>query len=120
MLAFQMTEGMWTLLIAQLATLIAGAVKMWWDIRKREEDRLDREQDRLDRIQLAQLTQEQLDAVEASGNAREKKLVGEIRQTRALSILAFKEANGVNKKIESLGQQLVDDKAREPSPPPDR
>lgn len=97
----EISEGGIIAIATSVLTLLSLIVKSLVDIKNRDEDRKDRKQ-------LAELTQEQLDTILKAGGSREKKIVNELIQTRQVNIRALKEANGVNKKIESLGQQLVD------------
>jgi hypothetical protein len=103
-----MTDATLTLIVSNAVLIAGGLTKVIVDELRRRNDRLDREQDRLDRAQLANLTHTQLEAVKQAGDQRVKKIVEEVVKTRGVAIAAFREANGVNKKIESLGQQLVE------------
>jgi hypothetical protein len=99
-----------TLIVTNVIFVLGGIGKFIWEIAKRRDDRLDREQDRLDRAQLAQLTLVQLEQVKKEGGERMKKIVSEVIKTRGVAITAFKEANGVNKKIADLRQDLAPSK----------
>lgn len=110
-LAFQLTEGMVTVLVVQLATVVLF-------ILKDRSDRQARKEEREERVQLAKLTQSGLDEVKTEGGRREARIVREVKQTKQVAIAgvksakaAFKEANGVNQKIAALGQTLADDKS---------
>lgn len=108
-----MTDATIALLISN-GVLVAGAVtKVLVDELRRRNDRLNRAQDMLDRVQLAKLTSDQLDAIRLAGDRRVKTVVDEVVKTRQVAIKAFKEANGVNQKIESLGLKLTEN-----NPPP--
>jgi hypothetical protein len=108
-----MTDSTVTLLVTNLVLVVGGLTKVVVDELRLRNARLDREQDRLDREQLAKLTTEQLDAIRLAGDRRVKTVVDEVVKTRQVAIKAFKEANGVNQKIESLGLKLT-----ESNPPP--
>jgi hypothetical protein len=94
------SDGTVVAIVTSIATLLGLIVKSFFDLKCREEDRKDREQ-------LAKFTEKQIGSLLEAGSEREKKIVKEIIQTRGVNIKALKEANGVNKKIESLGQKLV-------------
>jgi hypothetical protein len=110
-----MTDATIALIVSQLVLIAGGIIKVVVDELRRRNDRLDREQDRLDRAQLAHLTVSQLDAVKQAGDVRVKKIVDEVVKTRSVAIAAFKEANGVNRKIESLGQSILSNQEQPPS-----
>lgn len=85
---------------------------------KAKEDRRIREEDRAERLELARITKEGLAAVKEEGGKRENRIVDEVKKVKQVAIAgvknakeAFKEANGVNAKIASLGQKLVDEKS---------
>lgn len=105
-----MTDTTIALIVSNGVILAASIIKMIVDELRRRNDRLDRAQDRLDREQLAKLTEIQLEAVKIAGDKRVKTIVDEVVKTRTVAIKAFKEANGVNSKIESLGLKLADAK----------
>ena len=111
-----MTDSTITLVVTNLVLVAGGLTKVIVDELRRRNDRLDREQDRLDRAQLANLTSEQLEAVRNDGDKRVKTIVEEVVKTRTVAIKAFKEANGVNKKIESLGLKLTENTTEPPKP----
>ena len=102
-----MTDATIALVVSNVVLVAGGIGKVVLDELRRRNDRLDRAQDRLDREQLAKLTSDQLEAVKLAGDKRVKTIVDEVVKTRGVAIAAFKEANGVNKKIASLGQSLV-------------
>ena len=52
----------------------------------------------------------------AAVDRRVKTVVDEVVKTRAVAIKAFKEANGVNQKIESLGMKLTENTPPPPTP----
>ena len=95
------SEGSIIAIVTSFVTMFGLVIKAWFDLKCREEDRKDREQ-------LAKFTEEQVGHLIKAGSEREKKIVGELIQTRTVNIKALKEANGINKKIQSLGQTLVD------------
>lgn len=111
-----MTDSTITLVVTNLVLVAGGITKVVVDELRRRSDRLDREQDRLDRDQLAKLTEAQLDAIRLAGDRRVKTVVDEVVKTRAVAIKAFKEANGVNQKIESLGMKLTENAPPPPTP----
>lgn len=102
-----MTDATVTILISN--AVVAGGVLTQIIITelRRRNARLDREQDRLDREQIARMTSIQLDEARLAGDARLKKVIEEVDKTRTVAIKAFKEANDVNKKIESLGIKIA-------------
>jgi protein involved in polysaccharide export with SLBB domain len=108
-----MTDSTITLVVTNLVLVAGGLTKVIVDELRRRNDRLDRAQDRLDREQLAQLTSAQLESIRLAGDRRVKTVVDEVVKTRQVAIKAFKEANGVNQKIESLGLKLTEN-----NPPP--
>lgn len=112
-----MDESIKAVLVTQFVTLAGLVLWILKDWHTKRQIRLDREQDRLDRAQLAQLTIDQLESLKEASDERVKGIIKEVVKTREVAIasakaskIALKEANGVNAKIEKLGQKLVGEK----------
>ncbi len=105
-----LSEGSIIAIGSNIVILLTLIIKGWWDSKQKKEDRAFLRD-------LADMTESQLQIMLEAGGEREKKIIEQVRQAKKIAILgvkeakaAFKEANGVNAKIESLGQKLVEEK----------
>lgn len=98
--AFVISEGTWVVIIGQVGVVATLLIKMWVDRSNRIQDRLDKEEDRKYMLALATLSEAQQEIVLKSGQDREKRIVGEIRDTRQAVKEAVVEGKNIPQQVE--------------------
>lgn len=105
MLSFTMSEGMFTVLVVQVFTVILF-------ILKDRADRTARREEREERAALALMTRQGLVAVKTEGGEREARIIAHVEEVKTVAAVlgekadaAYSEANNVNIKLASMGIQ---------------
>lgn len=104
-LAFVPTDGMVVAIcgvVIALGTNIFGLIMF---LLRSSEDRKNRELDLEERKALRDMTSTGFERVVIKGEEREQRIVGHVEEAKSLAATAYKEANNLNLKLESIGIQ---------------